>query len=263
MNVLEAFVLGALQGLTDVLPVSASGHRAFVGQAFFGEESYSPDLLGALNLATALAVLLALRGEVVEILRSLRSGRGPGRRVSLLVAAAVTPAAVILYTFREAASGVYDNLFAVGVLLLVSGLLLYIGEELGKRTRPLESLSPPGAILVGLLQTLAVLPGISRPGAAICGAMLAGITREGAARFALLLSVPLLSATGLWRLFYLESVESPDAKALILSCLTALVCGYAAARLLLVLAREFSMMIYAYYLWTAGVAVILYAAMFG
>jgi undecaprenyl-diphosphatase len=262
MSLFEAFVLGVLQGLTDVLPVSASGHRAFVGQVFFGENNYSPNFLGAMNLATALAVLLALRQDMVSIFRSLYQGRGRGRRIGLLVLAAVLPAAVILYAFREAAAGIYEDLFAMGVLLLVSGLLLYIGEELGKRVRPLESLSVPGAILVGLFQTLAVLPGISRPGAAICGAMLAGITREAAARFALLLSVFLLSGTGLWRILYLEPAEPVGAGSVAVGGLAALVCGYFAARVMVNLARELSMMIYAYYLWGAGVVVILFGTVF-
>lgn len=259
MSLLEALVLGMLHGLADVFPVSVSGHRAFVGQIFFDEISYPANFLGTMNLATALAVLLALRGEVSGIFRSLHRGRGAGRKVGLLVLVAVLPAGVVLYAFRDATAGVYADLFAVGVLLLVSGLLLYIGEELGKRTRPLESLSVPGAILVGLFQTLAVLPGISRSGAAVCGAMLAGITREAAVRFALLLSVMMLTFTGLWRILYVESEPvAGGGSVFLVGSVAALVCGYGAARVVLALAREFSMMIYAYYLWLAGVLVILF-----
>lgn len=176
----------------------------------------------------------------------------------LLVAAAAT--ALISLPFRDAYLGVSGNLLAVvGVLLLVSGLLLYVAEELGRRTRSLAALNPPGALLIGLLQVLAVLPGISRPAAAISGGMLVGVTREDSTRFALLLSIPLLLVAGVWDLNAGQS--SAGAWTIALGTSASFVGGFLAVGFLRWYVREFSLMAFAYYLWVVGVLAIAYGTL--
>lgn len=172
-----------------------------------------------------------------------------------MVAAATT--ALISLPFRDVYLGVFDNLLAVvGVLLLVSGLLLYVAGELGRRTRSLAALNPPGAVLIGLLQVLSVLPGISRPATATAGGMLVGITREDSTRFALLLSIPLLAVAGVWNLTAGQS--SAGAGTIALGTTASFVGGFVAVGFLRWYVREFSLMAFAYYLWVIGILAIAY-----
>ena len=178
------------------MPVGGLGHRILVGQILFGE-SYDRGFGGACRISSALAALAALREDVWSLLLAVTRKDGERRRVGAMLLVSAVTAAFISFPFQDAYLGISGNLLAVvGVLLLVSGLLLYVAEELGRRTRSLVSLNPAGALFIGLLQVLAVLPGISRTGMAISGGMLVGITRDAATRFALLLSIPLLLVAG-------------------------------------------------------------------
>ena len=245
--------------MADFLPIGGSGHRIMVGEILFGSP-YDRGFAGACELSSALAGTVALRGEVWTLARTA-ARRGSERRrigVMLLVAAATT--ASISLPFRDAYLGISNNLLAVvGVLVLVSGLLLYVAEELGRRTRTLAALNPPGAVLIGLLQVLSVLPGISRPATAISGGMLIGITREDSTRFALLISVPLLAVAGIWDLAAGQS--SAGAGAIVLGTSASFVGGFVAVGFLRWYVREFSLMAFAYYLWVFGIAAIAYGTL--
>jgi undecaprenyl-diphosphatase len=254
VGLIEALVLGLVGGVADFLPVSGSGHRMLVANILFGGP-YDRGFAGVCEVSSALAAVVALRKEIRRLLHSLAVPGGEGRWVGLLLLAAAVPAVLISLPFRDASPETVRNLAAVGVLLLVSGLLLYVAEELGRRTRPLDSLGLPGALLVGLLQALTVLPGISRTGAAISGAMLAGITREAAIRFALLLSVPLLLFSGVWDLASGGEVEGGAAA---LGAAASFAGGYAAVRSLRRFGHGFSTRAFAYYLWVVGVLIIAY-----
>lgn len=256
---LEALVVGFVGGAADFLPVGGSGHRILAGQILFGRP-YDQGFAGVCEISSALAALVALRKEVWNLGRGVARKNAEARQIGVMLALAAATAGLISLPFRDAYLGVSGNLLAVvGVLLLVSGLLLYVAEELGRRTRPLASLNPPGALFIGLLQVLAVLPGISRTGGAISGGMLAGITRESSTRFALLLSIPLLAVAGLWDL----SSGSPaggstGAWAILVGAAASFVGGFLAIGFLRWYVRRFSLMAFAYYLWALGIAAVAY-----
>ncbi len=248
--------MGLVGGVADFLPVGGFGHRVLVGQILFGEP-YDRGFAGACGISSALAALVALRSDVRSLVLAVARSDGETRRIGAMFLVATTTAALISLPFRNAYLGVSGNLPAVvGVLLLVSGLLLYVAEELGRRTRSLASLNPPGALLIGLLQVLAVLPGISRIGMAISGGMLLGITREASTRFALLLSIPLLVVAGLWDLSAGQS--SAGVLEVTLGASASFVGGFLAIGFLRWYVREFSLMVFAYYLWGLGIAAIAY-----
>ena len=255
MSPLEAFLVGLLGGIADFLPVGGSGHRILVERVFFGQP-YNRRFVGLCEIFSALAATVALRREVAGLLRSLAHTEGEGRRTVGLLAVAVGVAGFVSLPFRGVYEGLTDDLFIVGVLLLVSGLLLYVAEEVGRRTRTLDSLGPPGAVLIGLLQVLASLPGISRSGAAISGGMLLGMTRGAATRFALLLSVPLLIIAGVVDLSGGE--DEIGLWVAVIGAGASFVGGFLAVGFLRWYVREFSFMAFAYYLWVIGVFVIGY-----
>lgn len=244
-------MLGLVGGLAEFLPVGASGHRLLVARILFGS-AYSRQFAGVCELAAAAAALISLRKELLALLST------GGRRVALALAAAAVPAILLSLPFVGTGGGLYYGPGGVGALFLVSGLSLYVAEELGRRVRQLADLGLPGSLLVGLLQVLAVLPGISRTGLAISGAMLAGVERGDAVRFALMLSIPLLLFAGVWDLLHANG--STGASPLILGAITTFVAGYGAVRLMLNFSQNFSMMAFAYYLWVAGALAVAYAA---
>lgn len=242
--------------MADFLPIGGSGHRILVGEILFGRP-YDRGFAGACELSSALAGIFALRGEVRTLARTVGRRDSEGRRIGVMLLVAAATTALISLPFRDVYLGVFDNLLAVvGVLLLVSGLLLYVAEELGRRTRSLAALNPPGAVLIGLLQVLSVLPGISRPATAIAGGMLVGITREDSTRFALLLSIPLLAVAGVWNLIAGQS--SAGAGTIALGTTASFVGGFMAVGFLRWYVREFSLMAFAYYLWVIGILAIAY-----
>lgn len=259
MGPLEALVVGLVGGVADFLPVGGFGHRILVGQILF-DEPYDRRFVGVCEISSALAALAALRSDVWSLVLAVVRRDSERRRIGAMLLVSAVAAVVISLPFRDAYLGVSDNLLAVvGVLLLVSGLLLYVAEELGRRTRSLASLNLPGALLIGLLQVLAVLPGISRTATAISGGMLVGITREAATRFALLLSIPLLLVAGLWDLSAGES--SAGAWAVASGASASFVGGFLAIGFLRWYVREFSLMAFAYYLWGVGIATIAYGTL--
>lgn len=242
--------------MADFLPIGGSGHRILVGQVLFGR-SYDREFAGACELSSALAAVVALRNEVWTLLRTAGRKGSEGRRIGIMLLVAAATTALISLPFRDAYLGVSRNLLAVvGVLSLVSGLLLYVAEELGRRTRSLTSLNSSGALLIGLLQVLAVLPGISRSATAISGGMLVGVTRVDSTRFALLLSIPVLAAAGFWDLS--TGQGSAGAGAIVLGTSASFVGGFLAVGFLRWYVREFSFMAFAYYLWVLGIVAIAY-----
>ncbi len=252
--------MGLVGGVADFLPVGGFGHRILVGQILFGEP-YDRGFAGVGEISSALAALVALRKEVRSLMLAAARKGTEGRQIGAMLLVAAATVALISLPFRGAYLGVSNSLLAVvGVLLLVSGLLLYVAEELGRRTRSLATLNPPGALLIGLLQVLAVLPGISRTGMAISGGMLVGITREDSVRFALLLSIPLLFFAGLWDLSAGQD-STVGALATFLGAAASFAGGFLAVGFLRWYVREFSLMAFAYYLWGLGIVAIAYGAL--
>ncbi|MGB3634275.1 MAG: undecaprenyl-diphosphate phosphatase [Rubrobacteraceae bacterium] len=255
MNLFEAFLVGFVGGISDFLPVGGSGHRILMERVFFGG-TYNREFSGICQIFAALAAVVALRKEITDSLRSIGHPGGEGRRVAALLLAATATATFISLPFANAYAGLSGDIVVVGVLFLVSGLLIYIAEEIGRRTHPLGSLKLPGAMLVGLLGALAALPGISRTGATISGGMLLGLTRESATRFALFLSVPLLVVSGIWDISSGGGEVGPWAS--VFGAAASFVGGFLAVGFLRWYAREFSFMVFAYYLWVVGVFTIVY-----
>lgn len=255
MSPLEAFLMGLVGGIADFLPVSGSGHRVLLWRVFF-DRPYDRQFAGVCEVFAALGAAVAVRGDVIRLFRSLARPGAAERRIAGLLAVSVGTMVLVSLPFRGVFVGLLDDLFVVGVLLLVSGLLLYIAEEIGRRTRQLDALGAPGAILIGLLQVLAALPGISRLGAAASGAMILGVTREAATRFAVLLSIPVLVIAGMWDISGGES--GLGTWTVVIGAAASAVGAFLAVGFLRWFVRQISFMVFAYYLWAVGVFTIVY-----
>lgn len=200
MNLLAAAVLGAVQGLTEFLPVSSSAHL-ILARAFFGWDAgtFGLPFDVAVHLGTLLAVVVFFSRDIGAMLRAVprafSAAPGPdGRRIWLVVAGTVPVILVGLFIWSEAIETATRTPLVAAVALLVGAGLLFAIERLGGKRGAEEQLTLPGAFLIGVAQTLALIPGVSRSGATIAAGMSLGLRREVAARFTFLMSVPAILA---------------------------------------------------------------------
>jgi len=193
MDILEAIILGVIQGFTEFLPVSSSGHlelaKAILGDTSVPEESLTFTVV--LHFATALSTLVIFRKEVAEIFKGLFQFKwNEELKFSLKIIISMLPAVIVGLLFEEQLASFFDGkILLVGVMLLLTALLLLLADK-AKKTDKKVSFS--NSLLIGISQAIAMLPGISRSGATISTSVLLGVDRTKAARFSFLMVVPLI-----------------------------------------------------------------------
>lgn len=226
MNILQAIILGIVQGLTEFIPVSSTAHLIFATRLTGLSQAQSPEQLTAIiaviQLGTLAAVFVYFARDIYDIcyafvrdhLLLLRGrtppdadGRGllgrlsPGAKLGWLIFIGSLPIGVVGLIFKEQIEGTFTkNLWVIATMMIVVALLLLVAERVGSRRRELEQLGLRDALAVGFAQVLSLVPGASRSGSTIMGGLFAGETRETAARFSFLLSVPAITASGLLEL---------------------------------------------------------------
>jgi len=205
MNVFQALILGILQGATEFLPVSSSGHLVLVPWLLgWGKPGMAFDAV--VHWGTALAVIvyfwrewLALIQAVFQAIRQ-RSIADPKAKLALAIVVGSIPAALLGYVLEDFFEEMFARPPAAAAFLLVTAALLTVAEWLGRRERDLEQITWLDALLVGLGQALAIFPGISRSGATIAAGLARGLKREAAARFSFLLATPIILGAGGFKL---------------------------------------------------------------
>lgn len=193
MEIIDAIILGIVQGLTEFLPVSSSGHLE-LGKAILGDASIPEDSLlftVVLHFATALSTLVVFRADVLEILKGLFSFTwNEETQFSLKIILSMFPAALVGLFFEEKLEGLFgENVLLVGYMLIITALLLYLADRAKETEKKVTYLN---AFIIGVSQAIAILPGISRSGATISTSVLLGIDKSKAARFSFLMVVPLI-----------------------------------------------------------------------
>jgi undecaprenyl-diphosphatase len=244
MTVFQALILGIVQGATEFLPVSSSGHLVLVpwllGWHLDPQAAFVFDVL--VQWGTLLAVIAYFWQELVDLVRAAVLGLLHGHplesaaaRMAWLLVLASLPAAVLGLAFKDQVEAAFSQPVMVFGFLFVTAALLTISEWLGHRSRTMDSLRWTDALWIGFAQVLALLPGVSRSGSTIAGGMTRNLRRPDAARFAFLMSVPIMIGAGLVALR--DLIRLPDAGAqagnLAVGFLAAAVVGYLAIRWLL------------------------------
>lgn len=190
---LRALILGIVQGLTEFLPVSSSGHLELAKWLMQDDSLAAESMLMTVSLhaATALATIVVFRKDVLEILKDLFKFQwNDGTKFAALIIVSMVPAAIVGVLFDDLLAALFDRqIVLVALMLILTGLLLFLADR-AKNTN--KSVGWTDAVLVGIAQAVAILPGISRSGATISTSVLLGIDREKAARFSFLMVVPLI-----------------------------------------------------------------------
>jgi undecaprenyl-diphosphatase len=193
LEIIDAIILGIVQGLTEFLPVSSSGHLE-LGKAILGDSSIPEDSLlftVVLHFATALSTLVVFRADVFELLKGLFQFKwNEESQFSLKIILSMVPATVIGLFFEDRMEGFFSgNVLLVGYMLIITALLLYLADKAKETEKKVTFLN---AFIIGVSQAIAILPGISRSGATISTSVLLGIDKSKAARFSFLMVVPLI-----------------------------------------------------------------------
>lgn len=249
MNALQAMVLGVVQGLTEFLPLSSSGHLALLGGLFGRLDEGNYLLLSVwLHLGTLFSVLIAMRRDIgalfVELFRWMAAGfrveRKPRRRFLVLLLFALLPL-VVLVPFRNILEKIMDSPLLIGSMLLVTAFLLHGAEKLPKGRKNESNAPYVDGFMVGVFQCFAILPGLSRTGTTLVAGLSRGFTRDFAVRFSLVLSVPVILAWDFLRMGQVaaqtEQVEVATS-VYVAGVLAAMVSGLFAIRLLRTMVRR-------------------------
>jgi undecaprenyl-diphosphatase len=264
LNVLQAFILGVLQGATEFLPVSSSGHLVLVPWLL----NWEPPGLAfdtVVHWGTALAVIAYFWRDWVALIQmafvALRRKETLQGSLAWLIVLGTIPAAVIGYLLEGFFEDMFARSAAAAAFLLVTAALLTASERLGRRERDLDALTWRDALLIGLAQALAIFPGVSRSGATIAGGLARGLKREPAARFSFLLSTPIILGAGLFKILDLAQEGSLTAQisTLVVGFLAAGVVGFGCIHFLLRYLQSRRLYPFAIYCAIAGIACLLVA----
>jgi undecaprenyl-diphosphatase len=257
-----AILLGLIQGLTEFLPVSSSGHLA-VAQYFLPGFS-QPGLLFdiVLHLGTLLAVLVYFRREIWFMLRALGPGSGDPtwRRLWILLAVGTIPAVVAALLFGDLIEESFSALWVVGVGWIVTGVLLLSTAPLKESERNLGDWKLTDALAVGLFQGAALLPGISRSGSTIAGGLLRGFSHDASARFSFLLSIPAILGAAVYDLPRVSLVGAEASVGYAAGFAAAFLVGYLCIGVVLRLLAIRRFHLFGYYCLAAGGAILVYIA---
>jgi undecaprenyl-diphosphatase len=268
MTIIQAFVLGIVQGLTEFLPISSSGHLVLV-QHLFGLHEAELSFDVSVHVGTLAAVILYFRHDILDMLgglmrafqgavsrRATREADRPRVRLAGLIVLGSIPTAAIGLSLHGIADRLYASPLITGAMLLLTGGLLFATRpQRHSRTdagRTLEALTIKDALMIGLVQGLAVMPGISRSGSTIAVGILTGIRHETAARFSFLLSIPAVAGAALLVLKDALQQGGVHLPTCLLGGMTAMLVGYAALTLLVFLVQKGRLYLFAPYCWVVG-----------
>ena len=272
-TLLQALIMGIVQGLTEFLPVSSSGHLIIVPFVFGWDDPFITSLAFSvmLHIGTLLALLVYFRADWFRLVpaglaairdRSFRAD--PDRRLAWLLVAATIPAAVAGFLLNDLIATAFRAPGLVVVTLVAGAAILWLADRWGARTKGVEDVSFPLAIGLGAAQALALVPGISRSGISISAARFAGLDREAAARFSFLMATPITAGAALFEVRKLatgEALVTVSLGPLVVGMIAAFVSGTLAIGFLLRYLRTRSLNVFvAYRLAVAAVVVVVWLA---
>jgi undecaprenyl-diphosphatase len=264
VNTIHAAVLGALQGFAEVLPISSSAHLILVPWLLkWPESGLTFDV--ALHLGTFLALTFYFRRDIIEMAFATvdaivnRSLNTAARRQPFLIIAATVPAAVIGKLFEHQVEEIFrSNPMLIASVLIVFGVILGIADIAGRKRLALDAITPASALTIGLFQCLALIPGVSRSGITITAGLMLGFTRESAARFSFLLSLPIVAGAALLKSIHLvkHGIPAGEGVPMLVGIIVSAITGYISVAFLLKFVQKRSISPFVWYRVIAGGVVI-------
>lgn len=263
MSFWESIVLGIIQGLTEFLPVSSSGHIE-LGKAIFGIDETEAGLLFTVTLhfATALSTIIVFRKDILELIKGiLKVEWNYETKFTSFILLSMIPAVLVGLFFKDQIDGFFSgNILLVSFMLILTGVLLFLSDRLGRRDGIMNA---KNAVLLGIIQAIAILPGISRSGSTIALAVLLGINRERAARFSFLMVLPLIFGAMAKEILDYSSLEASSLDStvdlpIIFGFIAALISGIFACRWMITIVKKSKLIYFAIYCWIIGIIGLIY-----
>ena len=269
-TVLQALIMGIVQGLTEFLPVSSSGHLIVVPFLLGWNDPFITSLAFSvmLHIGTLVALLIYFRSDWVRLvpagLAAVRDRSFHGeedRRLAWILVASTIPAAIVGLLLSDVIEASFRSVGLVAVTLVVGGLILLFADRFGAKSRGIEDVTFPIAIGIGAAQALALIPGISRSGISISAARMVGLDRESAARFAFLMATPITAGAGIFEVRKLIAGEGGvqvETLPLAVGMIAAAVSGLAAIHFMLSFLRRQSLDVFVWYRFALAAVVLIF-----
>ena len=273
LNLWEGILLGIIQGLTEFLPVSSSGHLVMVQSLIKGFRQPGVLFDVMLHFGTLLAVLFFLRREILDILMSLmpagwfRNFRKDcdsvqmrtRRKMALYIITGTVFTGAIGLSFEERIHHLFTSTTTVSFMLLITGVLLFMSDRF-QGSRVEKDMNIVDSVVIGIVQGIALIPGMSRSGSTIAFGIFRGLDGQTAARFSFLLSIPAILGATLLQSRYIGMISLDDMLIYLAGMLVAAVTGFLTLRLLFFVIRKRKLSIFAYYCWILGISTLIIKA---
>lgn len=272
MNIIEAIFLGIIQGLTEFLPISSTGHLTVTGKLMNLVSAENPEhwtsFIAVIQLGTLVAILVYFWNDLWHITidfikdnvfkRKSFSSQSFNSRMGWFIIIGSIPVVIIGLGFKDIIEGAFTkNLYVIGTSLIVLGVILAIAEKVGNFKRELKDIKWYHALIIGFAQSLALIPGSSRSGTTITAGIFLGFKRETAARFSFLLSVPAILGSGLLQLYEaLGFIDMSGIVNLVVATVASAISGYLTISFLLKFLKSNSTMVFVFYRIIVGAIII-------
>ena len=273
MNIIEAIVLGIIQGLSEFLPISSTGHLTVAGKLMHLVSPAAPEkwtsFIAVIQLGTLISILIYFRKDILNIINSFLSenlkerknfpGQSLSSKLGWFIIIGTIPVVVLGLSFKNIIEGTLTkNLYVIAGSLIGLAIILAIAEKTAKFKKEIKDITMKDAIIIGIAQAFALIPGSSRSGTTITGGLFVGLDRESAARFSFLLSIPAVFLSGLFELYEaLKFIDPSLIVNMIISTVVSGIFGYLAIDFLLRYLRKNTTFLFIYYRIALGIAIII------
>jgi len=253
MEIIKAIIFGITQGITEFIPVSSSGHLVILHDLFVLPIKNDLVFDVILHLATILAVLIYFWRDIALILKNLLNRKD---KIAWYIIIATIPAAIIGFLGEDIITFYFRSSYVVIAMLIIVGVLFFVGEKLGKQMKDYQELTWKTALLIGLFQAIALIPGTSRSGITIVAGLLVGLKRQAAIKFSFLISLPIILGANLFKLpdLLASGLGTSEYIVLLVAFLAALFSGYMAIKYFLRFSARYSLHVFAYYRFALALA---------
>ena len=268
MDILQAIIIGIVQGLTEFLPVSSSAHLVFAQKLLGVESSLAFDVF--LHLGTLIAVLWFFRWDIIKMIKSwwfsigdILQGRfkegfkeDPYKRLAWYVILATIPVGIVGVLFEDSIDSLFaGELYVPAFFLFVTGTILYLSQRMTSGNVNLNNISAKESLFMGLGQACAILPGLSRSGTTIAAGLTIGLEKEFAAKFSFILSIPAIFGAFIFQIKDIGSAMGANFLPIIIGFVASIIAGYLAIKWMLNLIQNRNLDIFSYYCWAISIIV--------
>lgn len=277
MGYIEAIVLGLVQGLSEFLPISSSGHLALLENLFEIREESVLFFAVLLHIGTLVSIFIVYHEDIYALIKELGllfkdifSGKGlrieerPIRKLGIMIIVSSIPTAIMGLLFSNFIDKVFGSLIIISICWIITGFILFFSEKLKSNSKEIEGMKYRNAIFIGICQGLAIMPGISRSGSTIVGSLVTGLKREFAVEFAFLISIPAILGSAILEFpkAIKAGIDPSTIGPMIVGFLVAAISGYFAITTMIRIVSKHKMIYFSYYVWVIGVGTFIYSILF-